>query len=169
MARKLLFDPKTLGSLTIGLDIGIASVGWAILSPKRIVDLGVRCFDAAEESKTKVSFNQGRRTARVGRNRNFSRRSRLKRLSELFVNIGLLSAPTCALLFASIQAKKTKDAPATTDIWELRATIAQLASQFELHPNQSVAIRGERGSYNVFQRWVPQEHGTNAPPLTMPL
>ena len=110
-----------LGPLTIGLDIGIASCGWAVLSPQRIVDLGVRCFDAAEDPKKKVSLNQARRTARVGRNRNASRRSRLKRLAELFVNIGLLTGPACAALFSKTQTKKAKDAPPTTDIWELRS------------------------------------------------
>jgi len=111
-----------LGPLTIGLDIGIASCGWAVLSPQRIVDLGVRCFDAAEDPKKKISLNQARRTARVGRNRNASRRSRLKRLAELFVNIGLLTAPACAALFSKTQSKKAKDAPPTTDIWELRSS-----------------------------------------------
>jgi CRISPR/Cas system Type II protein with McrA/HNH and RuvC-like nuclease domain len=121
MARKPPFDPATLGALTIGLDIGIASVGWAVLSPTRIVDLGVRCFDAAEDPKKKVSLNQARRTARVGRNRNASRCSRLKRLSELLVNIGLLTAPACAALFSKTQLKKVKGTPPTTDIWELRS------------------------------------------------
>lgn len=42
----------------IGLDIGIASVGWAVLEnnsqdePIRILDLGVRVFDVAEVPKT---------------------------------------------------------------------------------------------------------------------
>jgi CRISPR/Cas system Type II protein with McrA/HNH and RuvC-like nuclease domain len=112
---------EALGPLTVGLDIGIASVGWAVLSPTRIVDLGVRCFDAAEDPKKKISLNQARRTARVGRNRNASRRSRLKRLSELFVNVGLLTTAQCAALFAPIQPKKMKGAPPTTDIWELRS------------------------------------------------
>ena len=31
-----------LGSLTFGFDIGIASVGWAVLNQTRIVALGVR-------------------------------------------------------------------------------------------------------------------------------
>ena len=35
---------------TFGLDIGIASVGWAVLSDTQIVDWGVRCFDKAETS-----------------------------------------------------------------------------------------------------------------------
>ena len=42
----------------IGLDIGITSVGWAVIEndsdgkPIRIVDLGSRIFDAAEVPKT---------------------------------------------------------------------------------------------------------------------
>ena len=46
----------------IGLDIGIASVGWAVLQnnsqdePVRIVDLGVRIFDKAEIPKTGESL-----------------------------------------------------------------------------------------------------------------
>ena len=36
----------------IGLDIGIASVGWAVVeNGKRIIDLGVRTFDKAETAK----------------------------------------------------------------------------------------------------------------------
>ena len=42
----------------LGLDIGIGSVGWAVLrnqpngEPDRIQDLGVRIFDKAEQPKT---------------------------------------------------------------------------------------------------------------------
>ncbi|WIM06194.1 MAG: hypothetical protein OHM77_02550 [Candidatus Nitricoxidivorans perseverans] len=42
---------KTLGPLTFGFDIGIASVGWCVLGENRIVDIGVRCFDKAETAK----------------------------------------------------------------------------------------------------------------------
>lgn len=38
-------------NLTFGFDIGIASVGWAVLAPDRIVALGVRAFDKAETAK----------------------------------------------------------------------------------------------------------------------
>ena len=42
---------KSLGPLTFGFDIGIASVGWCVLGENRIVDLGVRAFDKAETAK----------------------------------------------------------------------------------------------------------------------
>ena len=41
-------DKPNFGPLTFGFDIGIASVGWAVLAPDFIVDLGVRAFDKAE-------------------------------------------------------------------------------------------------------------------------
>lgn len=51
-------------SYRIGLDIGIASVGWAVLEnnsqdePIRILDLGVRIFEAAEVPKTGAALRQ---------------------------------------------------------------------------------------------------------------
>lgn len=105
------------GPLTFGFDIGIASVGWAVLSDKRIVDLGVRCFPAAEDPKEKISLNQARRSARTSRNRNAQRRSRLNRLKRLFVDIGLLSPLAAKSLFAD---NHTPGIP-TQDIWELRS------------------------------------------------
>lgn len=52
----------------LGLDIGIGSVGWAVLrnqpngEPDRIQDLGVRIFDKAEQPKTGASLAAPRRT-----------------------------------------------------------------------------------------------------------
>ena len=54
-------------SLTFGFDIGIASVGWAVLAPDRIVALGVRAFDKAETAKEGESLNLARRSARLMR------------------------------------------------------------------------------------------------------
>ena len=73
---------KPTGSLTIGLDIGIASVGWAVLAPDRIVALGVRAFDKAETAKEGDSLNLIRRTARLTRRR-LHRRAWRSRLSSL--------------------------------------------------------------------------------------
>ena len=54
----------------IGLDIGIASIGWAIINEdeSRIEDLGVRIFKKAEEIDGK-SLNLARREARGARRR----------------------------------------------------------------------------------------------------
>ena len=82
---------KNYGPLTFGLDIGIASVGWAVLGEHRIVDLGVRCFDKAETADKGESLNLARRTARLLRRRLRRRAWRLTKLSRLLKCEGLIS------------------------------------------------------------------------------
>lgn len=81
---------KTNALLTIGLDIGIASVGWAVLEPNRIVDLGVRAFDKAETAKEGDSLNLMRRTARLMRRRLHRRAWRLTKVARLLRREGLI-------------------------------------------------------------------------------
>lgn len=84
----------------IGLDIGIASVGWAVLEnnsndePIRIVDLGVRVFDKAEIPKTGESLAGPRRAARTTRRRLRRRRHRLDRIKWLLQQEGLIDIDT---------------------------------------------------------------------------
>ena len=81
----------------IGLDIGIASVGWAVLEnnshdePFRIIDLGVRIFDTAEQPKTGASLALPRREARSARRRIRRRRDRIERIKKLFQAEGLIN------------------------------------------------------------------------------
>ncbi|PGU11496.1 hypothetical protein COD23_30555, partial [Bacillus thuringiensis] len=53
----------------LGLDIGIASCGWAVINQEkeRIEDLGVRIFDKAENPKDGKSLAAPRRDARSTR------------------------------------------------------------------------------------------------------
>jgi CRISPR-associated endonuclease Csn1 len=83
-------DKPEYKTLTFGFDIGIASVGWAVISQTRIIDLGVRCFDAAEVPKTGESLNKARRDARTARNRLARRNLRLKRLRRVLRDAQLL-------------------------------------------------------------------------------
>lgn len=101
---------KNLGALTFGLDIGIASVGWAVLGENRIVDLGVRAFDKAETAKKGESLNLARRSARLLRRRLRHRAWRLTKLTRLFKREGLI-AHTSAL-------KKPQTFPQS--LWQLR-------------------------------------------------
>jgi len=80
-----------LGQLTFGLDIGIASVGWAVLGENRIIDLGVRCFDKAETDKEGDPLNLARRTARLLRRRLRRRAWRLTKLARLLKREGLIA------------------------------------------------------------------------------
>jgi CRISPR-associated endonuclease Csn1 len=101
---------QDFGPLTFGFDIGIASVGWAVLSPKHIVDLGVRCFDKAETAKEGESLNLARRTARLTRNRLKQRAWRLQQLARHLKKIGLIASPQSL----------TAPQPALAGAWQLR-------------------------------------------------
>ena len=72
----------------IGIDVGIGSVGWAIinLDKRRIEDCGVRIFETGENVQKRESICQERRTARGIRRlvrRKSHRKSRLKKHLEL--------------------------------------------------------------------------------------
>ncbi|TSE26274.1 type II CRISPR RNA-guided endonuclease Cas9 [Tepidimonas aquatica] len=82
---------KTPESLVFGFDIGIASVGWCVLSDTRIVDLGVRCFDKAETAKDGEPLNLARRIARLMRRRLRRRAWRLVKLARLLKREGLIA------------------------------------------------------------------------------
>ncbi|UZG48663.1 type II CRISPR RNA-guided endonuclease Cas9 [Caldimonas thermodepolymerans] len=81
---------QSMNTLTFGFDIGIASVGWAVLAENRIVDLGVRAFDKAETPDRGEPLNAARRAARLTRRRLFRRAWRLTKLARLLKREGLI-------------------------------------------------------------------------------
>lgn len=95
---------------TLGLDIGIASVGWAVISDSRILNLGVRAFDKAETAKEGDSLNLVRRTARLLRRRLRRRAWRLTKLSRVLKRHGVIDD---AALFKA-------QTPPTHPVWRLR-------------------------------------------------
>lgn len=88
----------------IGLDIGIGSVGWAVLAldheenPWGIIDLGSRIFDVAEY-KTGDSLAFPRRQARSMRRRLRRHRHRLERIKNLLISSKLISQEQMDLLY----------------------------------------------------------------------
>ncbi len=93
---------------TLGLDIGISSVGWAVLQnmsdgePFKIEDLGVRIFEKAEQPKTGASLALSRREARGARRRLRRRRHRKERVKALLQETGCIDREELeALLEAS--------------------------------------------------------------------
>ena len=80
----------------LGLDIGIASVGWAMVeiddkeNPVRLIDLGVRVFERAEVPKTGDSLAAARRAARSIRRLTRRRAHRLLRARRLLKHEGVL-------------------------------------------------------------------------------
>ena len=98
---------------TLGLDIGIASVGWALLAEDHIIDLGVRAFDKAETAQEGESLNLARRTARLARRRYYRRAWRLKKLARVLKRCGLV-ADTRFFTPENPYAEKGKN------LWQLR-------------------------------------------------
>lgn len=98
---------------TIGLDIGIASIGWAVINndKSRIENLGVRVFKKAEEADGK-SLNLARREARGTRRRIRRRAMRMKKVKGLLVKYKLVTEKELEKLY--IIDENTKD------VWKLR-------------------------------------------------
>ena len=91
------FKPNPINYI-LGLDIGIASVGWAMVeideaeNPIRLIDLGVRVFERAEVPKTGDSLAMARRLARSVRRLTRRRAHRLLRARRLLKREGILQA-----------------------------------------------------------------------------
>ncbi len=104
---------------TLGLDIGIASIGWAVLAndskgdPFHIEDLGVRIFEAAEHPQTGASLAEPRREARSARRRIRRRRHRKERIKALLIKYGVISQECLDTLFL--------DSGFAKDVYTLRA------------------------------------------------
>lgn len=102
----------------LGLDIGITSVGWAVLEhdsseePFRIIDLGVRIFNRAENPKDGSALALPRREARGSRRRIRRHRHRLERIKTLLYNHKIITTEKLQDLYHGT--KKL------SDIYELR-------------------------------------------------
>jgi CRISPR-associated endonuclease Csn1 len=110
----------------LGLDIGISSVGWAVveydkettknnnLSNNKIIDSGVRIFTRAENPKTGESLALPRREARSARRTIKRKAKRLKAIKNLFINY--LDISTDDLFSESNIYNQAKQ----RDVWQLR-------------------------------------------------
>lgn len=100
----------------IGLDIGITSVGWAVMAldenetPYKIDNLGCRIFDLAQHPKDGSSLALPRRTARGARRRLRRRRHRLDRIKHYLIDNNLIYQDELDNLYST-----------TTDVYMLRA------------------------------------------------
>ncbi|HUX21681.1 MAG TPA: type II CRISPR RNA-guided endonuclease Cas9, partial [Spirochaetia bacterium] len=104
----------------LGLDIGIASVGWCVLGDDRIIDLGVRTFDKAETTEGE-SLNKIRRDSRLSRRRIRRRATRLLRLARLLKQEGLISSVAVIRNGRPHANKKAEDDRQLPTPWEMRA------------------------------------------------
>lgn len=102
-------ETKRTTTYVLGLDIGIASVGAALLADGHVLALYVRTFNKAETAEKGESLNKIRRESKSTRRRIRRRAFRLLRLRRLLKREGLL-------LSSSPEALETTISP-----WHLRA------------------------------------------------
>ena len=82
----------------LGLDLGIASIGWALINcddenqPNRIIDLGSFCFQELEDGKTGKLDNVDRRIKRGTRRLRRRKVYRLKELRNLFKEYNFINS-----------------------------------------------------------------------------
>ena len=104
----------------IGLDLGIASVGWAVLQtdkngePIRIENLGSRIFDKAENPKDGSSLASQRREARGVRRRLRRRKHRRDRVLSLLEMYNIITKQEVLYMFNNKEYKFLKN------VYELR-------------------------------------------------
>ncbi|GMO61727.1 MAG: type II CRISPR RNA-guided endonuclease Cas9 [Rickettsiales bacterium] len=94
----------------LGLDLGIASIGWSLVDIDKdinYIDAGVRIFDSAENTKDKKSSAEPRRMARLARRRLKRRRIRIAKIKDICKEF--LKVNTNILYNGSLK-----------DVWELR-------------------------------------------------
>ena len=132
----------------IGLDVGVASVGWAAVAldekenPRGILDMGSRIFDAAEQPKTGASLAAPRREKRSTRRRLRRKRHRKERIRQLLVSTQLLSEEELSSLYEGELA----------DVYELRVKALDCAvsnkdfARILLHLSQRRGFRSNRSS-----------------------
>ncbi len=142
-------------SLILGLDIGIASCGSAVLSTSKdspIEFLGVRCFEAAEVPKTREPKSKERRDAKGLRRVIRRRRHRMAEIRRLFVTHDLLET-----LDPEDLKQKGKPMPCP---WELRTVGLDRALAPEEFARALLHIAKRRG----FKSNKKSDGGENAPP-----
>lgn len=148
-------------SLVMGLDVGIASIGSAVVETNgeagRILFAGSRCFDAAEESKTREPRNATRRSKRLLRRVIRRRRRRMAELRELFVGHGLLEASDPEALHHRSKPKET--GVRSPDPWQTRAEGLDRLLQDDELAASLLHIAKHRG----FKSNRKSDKGTNAP------
>jgi CRISPR-associated endonuclease Csn1 len=108
--------------IDLGIDLGIASLGWAVIehdkendANNKIVDCGVRLFTAAETPKDHKSLNEARREARGIRRVIKRRRVRMNEIKNLCIANGLLNKKDFDIDEGIYNSKANR-----TDVWKLR-------------------------------------------------
>ncbi len=138
-----------------GIDGGIATIGWAVMSQTdeamEIVAAGTRTFDAPETDKTRTPTNAVRRMHRGQRRVIRRRRQRMSELRVLLHGLGILPSAQRDVL-------APKKGEAHRDPWALRAEGLERA----LTGAEFAAVLGHIARHRGFRSNAKREAGANA-------
>ena len=139
----------------IGFDIGIASVGWAVVAldgedrPFGIINMGSRVFDAAEQPKTGDSLAAPRREARSARRRLRRHQHRLERIRRLLIVEKIVSQAGLDTLFEGkledIYALRVKALDAPVSNTEFARILLHIAQRRGFKSNRKSGTSKEDG------------------------
>ncbi|MFT3810520.1 MAG: type II CRISPR RNA-guided endonuclease Cas9 [Micropepsaceae bacterium] len=137
--------------MTLGVDLGIGSCGWAIIENAdagdgRIVAMGVRMFDVPETAKERTPTNQIRRQNRLMRRVLKRRRQRMNDVRTLFARYGLITDDRKSALSTGL------------DPWRLRAA----ALDRPLNGTELAVALGHIAKHRGFKSNSKRDKGANA-------
>jgi len=107
-----------MSKIILGLDLGITSIGWALVNVddeiehNKIIDSGVRIFTIAEHPKDGKSLALPRREARSARRATKRKAQKLRAIKRLLVQNKILTKDNIENLFIGNKGQK--------DVWDLR-------------------------------------------------
>lgn len=136
-------------NLVLGIDLGIASCGWAVIDrhANTILGMGVRTWDAPETDKERTPTNQIRRVHR-GMRRVFNRRrQRMNAIRKLFRDHGLIEVQGSSGLRIG-----------RLDPWELRAA----GLERKLTGAELAVALGHIAKHRGFKSNAKRDRGTNS-------
>ena len=148
-----LSDRPINGNIVFGIDVGIASCGWAVIDTKNnaVLAMGSRCFEPPEDPQKKTLFNEHRRTKR-GMRRVVSRRAgRMNTVRQVIKEAGLVASPTHEY-FQDLG----KSAP---DPWESRALAVEESVTSEEAASALIHIAKHRGFKSNSKRDAADSEG----------
>lgn len=135
------------GEVFLGLDLGIGSCGWALVTEQSLVALGTRTFDVPETDKERTPTNQLRRVARGMRRVIRRRRQRMNDIRALLHRHGLLADDNKHTLADRL------------DPWLLRAE----GLDRRLSPRELALALGHIAKHRGFKSNSKRDRGANAP------
>ena len=146
----------------LGVDLGIASCGWAVLETDGdsagIVGAGVRCFDAPLVDKTGEPKSALRRSARGQRRVIRRRRQRMSEIRSILVRFGLLRQAERDALSKALAMARTREGATGVTPWSLRAA----AHDRLLTAEEFAAVLGHIARHRGFRSNSKRDAGANA-------